>query len=725
MSSPSSAPAKKKASLKEFAVHLDSAVSVDGGCAVSVDDHDDNSFTLTLTHAASGAAHRVHIRASVHPPRKPTTSTDEAEPLLPRTPVAVPDKKPPPVPTLLAAPAAGSSAALSHNKSPRGAGGAESRESFGAPITERPTLPMQRYVSTPHAVSAIATLRAPSSPRAPPSPRAPGDVPALPPRRPMRGRAAAVTGGGAATLGPSPTGAGGPGRSAGSFRSAPTRPPPSLNKPLPSTPSPVAPAAAAAASTALAELDDVFAGAALPSLPATPDATAAATAAAPVSASEKRRARVADSRKSQRMVAEKLDAANDDVSDLLQATKDAPDDPTKHHALGFAYANLQHNHEAAVKAYDRAIALDADVDEYHNDRGVSLYELARFDDAVAAYERALALTPEHAMALINCGNAFRQLGRLDDALPLYDRACLAEPTLALAWTNRGNARRAARRWRDAADDYRRALEICGGDDVAVVAKLGHVLRELGDAAEAKRLLRRCVDAEPAEAAPYLALCSVLEHGGELDEATRVARTAAQRFAADPLCLLQLGALLYQTGDAAQSASVCEKATALNGELSDAWNQLGVSRLACGRTADAEAAFKRAVATAGADKTALASSCCNLAQLYDQEGRYDDATEFFRRSLDAEPNNAATLNKLGACLVNANRVDEAIKRFEQALAIDARNIQAHYNVAAAHANSGRLAVALKHCEQALGVDPAFAPALGMLKQLRAALAKQKK
>jgi len=195
-----------------------------------------------------------------------------------------------------------------------------------------------------------------------------------------------------------------------------------------------------------------------------------------------------------------------------------------------------------------------------------------------------------------------------------------------------------------------------------------------------------------------------------------------RFPGDAVVLLQLGTLLFQTGDAAQSAGVCERATVIDGALTDAWNQLGVSLLASGRAAESEHAFKRALATAAGDKTALASACCNIAQLYDELARYDDAIAFFQRSLDAEPRSSATLNKFGACLVNAQRVDEAIKRFEQALAIDDRNIQAHYNVAAAHANSGRLPVALKHCEAALAIDPAFAPAVGMLAQLKAAMKK---
>ena len=48
--------------------------------------------------------------------------------------------------------------------------------------------------------------------------------------------------------------------------------------------------------------------------------------------------------------------------------------------------------------------------------------LAGYDDAIKSYERAIALNPNFAEAHNNLGNVFKDLDRLDDAIKSYERA---------------------------------------------------------------------------------------------------------------------------------------------------------------------------------------------------------------------------------------------------------------------------------------------------------------
>jgi Tfp pilus assembly protein PilF len=72
-----------------------------------------------------------------------------------------------------------------------------------------------------------------------------------------------------------------------------------------------------------------------------------------------------------------------------------------------------------------------------NNRGNTLQELKRFDEALASYDRALTLRPNDARTLNNRGNTLKALKRLDEALTSYDRALSLRPDSADTLYNRG------------------------------------------------------------------------------------------------------------------------------------------------------------------------------------------------------------------------------------------------------------------------------------------------
>jgi tetratricopeptide (TPR) repeat protein len=91
----------------------------------------------------------------------------------------------------------------------------------------------------------------------------------------------------------------------------------------------------------------------------------------------------------------------------------------------------------ALSFYDRAIAASPDFADAHYNRGVTLRELGRADEAVASYDRAIELKPEFIAALFNRGNAFRDLNRPDDALESYRSVLSIDADHAEAWYSIG------------------------------------------------------------------------------------------------------------------------------------------------------------------------------------------------------------------------------------------------------------------------------------------------
>jgi tetratricopeptide (TPR) repeat protein len=117
--------------------------------------------------------------------------------------------------------------------------------------------------------------------------------------------------------------------------------------------------------------------------------------------------------------------------------------------------------DAAVKSYDRAIALEP-VSEIYINRGVALQGLGKFEAAVASYDRATALNPAAIQAWSNRGNALRSLDRHEVALESYDRAIMLGPNFAEAYANRAGALEELDRRSEATASYEKAVSLAPG-----------------------------------------------------------------------------------------------------------------------------------------------------------------------------------------------------------------------------------------------------------------------
>lgn len=125
----------------------------------------------------------------------------------------------------------------------------------------------------------------------------------------------------------------------------------------------------------------------------------------------------------------------------------------------------------ASKAYERALwALDTLLcveTEYpdlasadlHNNRGVVLQALKRFDEAKQSFAIALSLRADHASAFNNLGNLLTEQGRVGDAIASFRRAIEISPSFADAWCNMGLAYAQKHEFDAAIDCYDQSIKV--------------------------------------------------------------------------------------------------------------------------------------------------------------------------------------------------------------------------------------------------------------------------
>ena len=159
-------------------------------------------------------------------------------------------------------------------------------------------------------------------------------------------------------------------------------------------------------------------------------------------------------------------------------------------------ARLEYDEEhyaAAVDGFRRALALDPGYAKAHDNLGLALDALGRYDEAIKSYSEALRLNRARAARspwpALNLGLLLTRLDRLDEAEPLLRESAREDPLFARA-----------------------------------PAQLGIVLEKRGRTAEAIASLLEAARLDPRYAEPHYVLARLYRRAGESEKADRALAT---------------------------------------------------------------------------------------------------------------------------------------------------------------------------------------------------------
>lgn len=111
------------------------------------------------------------------------------------------------------------------------------------------------------------------------------------------------------------------------------------------------------------------------------------------------------------------------LKELLEADKNAPDDPEINYYLGVAYLGRGLK-DLAMERFQKAVSLKADYSEAHNYIGTMYMDTGQWQKAIDAFDKALKnyLYATPGFALYNSGWAYYNLQNYDMALSRYQQA---------------------------------------------------------------------------------------------------------------------------------------------------------------------------------------------------------------------------------------------------------------------------------------------------------------
>lgn len=317
---------------------------------------------------------------------------------------------------------------------------------------------------------------------------------------------------------------------------------------------------------------------------------------------------------------------------LRPIAEQRPDDAGVLYRLGDALYQLNRAGEA-LPWLERAARLDGNNAEYQYKLGNALKDLGRPEAAVECYRRALQLEPRHARALNNIGTILELQGRTEEALECYRRALQADAGLLPACSNLAMLLHRLERFAEAAEAYEHTLRI-EPDSIANLCNLGNAYQGLGRYEDAVRCYERALALDPASADAHHHSSIALLNLEKFRPAEAAARRAAELVPHRAQYWANLGDALLAQDRLDEALGAYEHGLALNSELPEMLNNIGVVHRHTGQLETALRYFERAAEVAPSYTLArvnLGTARCAL-------GLVGEAIAGFRETLAREPRN---------------------------------------------------------------------------------------
>jgi tetratricopeptide (TPR) repeat protein len=272
--------------------------------------------------------------------------------------------------------------------------------------------------------------------------------------------------------------------------------------------------------------------------------------------------------------------------------------------------------------------------EAWNNKGLSLANLGRFEEAITCYSKALEINPEDTAAWNNKGLSLANLYRIEEAVTCYSKALEINPKFTEAWNGKGFSLTKLHMYEEAIICFDKVLEINHDDDYAWNNK-GASSTKLGRFEDAITCFGNALEINPEDELAWNNKGNSLGSLGRFEEAITCYSKALELNPEDNRVWCNKGNSLGSLGRFEEAVICYSKALELNPKDNRAWNNKGASSTKLGRFEDAITCYSKALELNPDDELAWTNKGVSLAVL----GRIEEAITCFDKALEINPEDA--------------------------------------------------------------------------------------
>jgi tetratricopeptide (TPR) repeat protein len=222
----------------------------------------------------------------------------------------------------------------------------------------------------------------------------------------------------------------------------------------------------------------------------------------------------------------------------------------------------------------------------------------------------------------------------------------------------------------------------------------------GNYAQAERIYRQILAANPRQADVHFNLGNILQAQGRLDDAVASYRLAVLLQPEFPAAFNNLGNALRQLGRLGEAASCYREALRLRPDHPETYSNLGACLTEQGLLDEAVACYREALRL----RPDYPEAANNLGGALRAQRRIEEAADSYRQALRLRPELAEAHCNLGIVLAEQKKLDEAEACQREALRLRPDYRDAHYNLGTVLASKGRHDEAIASYRQALALRP---------------------
>ncbi|MCC3438157.1 serine/threonine-protein kinase [Microcoleus sp. PH2017_05_CCC_O_A] len=356
----------------------------------------------------------------------------------------------------------------------------------------------------------------------------------------------------------------------------------------------------------------------------------------------------------------------------------------------------------------------ANATDLHN-RGITLYNLSKFEEALAAYERAITLRPDYAEVWQEKAKTLYELKKYKESQSAYDKAIELKPEYLEAWTGRGYALDKLEQSKEAIASFDNALKI-QPDYPAAWEGRGDALLDSQRYEEAIASYEKAVHFQPNLYLAWYNRGQAHQNLKQYDRAVESYQKAVEIKFDNSDAWYNLGNVFLELNKNQEAFEAYEKAVRFQPNFYQAWYSKGIALLKMRRHEEAVEAYEKAVKL----KPDYHQAWYNLGWSYHELRKYESAIECYSKALDLNPKESQGWYNRGNAQYNLKRYEDAIASYNEAVYVKPDYSEAWYSRGNALVAVKRFGDAIASYDKAIRYKPDYGAAVEAKKRAESQL-----